>query len=365
MLPAVSAVFMARKSSSAISDDEFEGALAEPARRSRLVEDSPLDARLMDLDDEAESSPFLRGQKRVPVKRGPLPLPRSTAGRLKLAFIAVVALAGIVAIAVTLQQYAVHSWRFRLDSSDNITISGTSNVSRAQVMDIMASDLDRNVFFVPLELRKQQLEQIPWVQSASVMRLLPDRLKVAITERTPIAFVQLDSQIELIDANGVIMDLPARQASKYSFPVVVGMTDADPLSTRAARMKIYARLIKDLDADGAHYSANISDIDVTDPDDVRATVTDPQGAVLVHLGSANFQERFKLYVSHVQDWRTQFKKLESVDLRYDHQVIVNPESAGVQAHNADPGPVNAAPETSVTDKQQPKKGPAVKHKRHK
>jgi hypothetical protein len=33
-------------------------------------------------------------------------------------------------------------------------------------------------------------------------------------------------------------------------------------------------------------------------------------------------------VSHVQEWRQQFQKLESVNLRYDNQVIVNPDMEG-------------------------------------
>ena len=110
--------------------------------------------------------------------------------------------------------------------------------------------------------------------------------------------------------------------------MIVGISDNDPLSIRAARMKIYTRFMQELDSGGAHYSADISDVDLSDPDDVRATVTDPHGAVLVHLGSSNFLEHFKVYVAHVQEWRAQFQKLESVDLRYDHQVIVNPDSAG-------------------------------------
>ena len=65
---------------------------------------------------------------------------------------------------------------------------------------------------------------------------------------------------------------------------------------------------------GTQYSRDLSDVDLSDPDDVKATVPDPQGAVLVHLGSSNFLERFKVYVSHVQEWRTQFHPLKSVDL---------------------------------------------------
>jgi hypothetical protein len=31
-------------------------------------------------------------------------------------------------------------------------------------------------------------------------------------------------------------------------------------------------------------------------------------------------------VTHVAEWRQQFQKLDSVDLRYDRQIIVNPDS---------------------------------------
>ncbi len=350
---------MARKGSSATQEEELEARVSDAALRSRSFDESPLDARMLDLDGESDS-PFLRGQKRVSVRRGPLP--RKAMGRLKIALILLLILGSVALIWITLHQYATHSWRFRVDSSDNIQVSGNSNVSRSQLMEVMASDLNRNVFFVPLDIRKQQLEQIPWVQSAAVMRLLPDRLNIVVKERTPVAFVEVNSHIELIDANGVIMDLPAGQLTKYSFPVVVGMADTEPVSTRAARMKIYSHLMKDLDSEGAQYSRDLSDVDLSDPDDVKATVTDGNGAVLVHLGSSNFLERFKIYVAHVQEWRAQFQRLESVDLRYEHQVIVNPDSASGNAK----GNVARGNGASNIDAPAPpaavQKKPAVKHK---
>jgi cell division protein FtsQ len=339
---------MARKSLTTTPEEELEAAATESSVRKRSYDESPLDARMLDLEDEAES-PFLRGQKRVPVRRGALP--RKAASRLKIALILVALLGGIGLAWFSLHQYATRSWRFRIDSSDNISVSGTRNVSRSQALEVMASDIDRNIFFVPLDLRKKQLEQIPWVQSASVMRLLPNRLNVVINERTPVAFVEINSHIQLIDANGIIMEPPADSQISYSFPVIVGMTDAEPLSTRAARMKIYSQLMKELDVGGAHYSRDLSDVDLSDPDDVKATVTDPHGAVLVHLGASNFLERFKIYVAHVQEWRTQFQKLQSVDLRYEHQVIVNPDAVPATSSQsnaaaeakADAGPNNVAP----------------------
>jgi hypothetical protein len=35
-----------------------------------------------------------------------------------------------------------------------------------------------------------------------------------------------------------------------------------------------------------------------------------------------------VYVGHVREWRQQFDKVESVDLRYDRQIIVNPDLNG-------------------------------------
>jgi cell division protein FtsQ len=314
---------MPRNNGPLIPDD---AAISRAAVSGREDPDEPLDSRLLDLDVEEEPA-FLRAQKRVQVRRGPLP--RKAANRLKIALVLAV-MAGVAGgITLTTYRYGAQSWRFRLDSSDQLEIGGISHVSRAQIMDVMGGDIGRNVFFIPLPERKKQLEEIPWVETASVMRLLPNRLRIDIRERTPAAFVQVGSKIALIDGLGIVMDLPAGAARKYSFPVIVGISAAEPLSTRAARMKIYSQLVRDLDSGGANYSHDLSDVDLSDPEDVKVTVADPNGAVLVHLGSADYLERFKLYVAHIQEWRQQFQKVRSVDLRYDRQVIVNPDEASV------------------------------------
>ncbi len=280
------------------------------------------DARLVDLDVE-EESPFLRGQKRVSARRGPLP--KKAVSWLKRSAIAAVLLA-IVGISVgAVHRYGERSWRFRIESSDDLEISGTHNVPHAQVMEVLGGDIGRNIFFVPLAERKAQLERIPWVESASVMRFVPNRLVVEIHERTPIAFARVGSRISLIDAGGTLMELPGSGKQKYSFPVILGMNPGEPLSTRAARMKIYNELVRQLDSEGGHYSEDLSEVDLSDQEDVKVLANDPAGAVLVHLGSSDFLSRYKIYVTHLQAWRQQFDKLESVDLRYEHQIIVNPD----------------------------------------
>jgi cell division protein FtsQ len=125
------------------------------------------------------------------------------------------------------------------------------------------------------------------------------------------------------------MELTPGGKRKYSFPVIAGMNSGEPLSTRAARMKSYNALVRDLDSGGARYSQELSEVDISDTEDVKVLAADANGDVLVHLGSGSYLQRYKTYVTHVQQWRQQFDKLESVDLRYDGQIIVNPNLEGM------------------------------------
>src|SRR5579864_739917 len=79
------------------------------------------DARLVDLDVN-EESPFLRAQKRVPARRGSLP--KKTAHRLLWGFVAATVLCVSALGAGALYHYGERSWRFRIESSDNIEVSG-------------------------------------------------------------------------------------------------------------------------------------------------------------------------------------------------------------------------------------------------
>jgi cell division protein FtsQ len=134
----------------------------------------------------------------------------------------------------------------------------------------------------------------------------------------------------------MLMELPGKK--KYSFPVMLGMNPGEPLSTRTARMKIYNDVVSQLDSSGAHYSQELSEVDLSDPEDVKVLANNSGGEVLVHLGSSNYLDRYKVYVTHVQTWRQQFDKLESVDLRYDRQIIVNPDLQGT----VKPAPLTAS-----------------------
>jgi cell division protein FtsQ len=333
---------MAPKSGPSILQEELYPSGTERARVDFAREEIG-NARLVDLDMDGES-PFLRAQKRVSARRSSLP--QKTANRLLWGCAAAAALCAVGLVATWLYHYGEHSWRFRIESSDNIEITGIENVTKTQITEVMGAAIGRNIFFIPLAQQQAQLEQIPWVESASVMRFVPNRLAVQIHERTPVAFARVGQHIFLIDGGGTLMELSTKH--KYSFPVILGMNPGEPISTRAPRMKAYTAMLRQLDSGGAHYSQDLSEVDLSDLEDVKVRVNDSAGDVLVHLGSSDFLQRYQTFVSHARAWRQQFQKLESVDLRYDNQIIVNPDMERPSPVMPKTGPLRAAAAKKTT-----------------
>src|ERR1700678_4170653 len=81
-------------------------------------------------------------------------------------------------------------------------------------------------------------------------------------------------------------------------------------------------MMAELDADGKHNSEQISEIDLTDPEDARVLMPEQGADILAHLGEDHFLERFERYQAHIAEWRQQYPHLAGVDLRYDNQVVL-------------------------------------------
>ncbi|MHB1020804.1 MAG: cell division protein FtsQ/DivIB [Acidobacteriaceae bacterium] len=294
---------------------------------SRRVVRPNLDASVVefpvdDLSEESENKEFLRSSRRVPVRRSLIPQTRF--GRIAMALGVVLTLGLLGGGAWAVRNFLLHDPRFLIASSDAIQIQGNSNVTRPELLNIFGTDIGRNIFYVPLAERRAELEQLPWVEHATVMRLLPNRLRILVVERTPVAFVRQGSQIGLVDANGVLLNMPAAAMgnAQYSFPVVVGISSNDSLSSRAARMKIYQNFLASLDSSGEKISSQLSEIDLSDPEDVKALIPEQGVDILVHFGDEKYLGRYRNFVAHLAQWRQQYPRLASVDMRYDGQAVL-------------------------------------------
>ena len=303
-----------------------------------------------------EEAPSPRSRRRVATSRSARrkSLLASKWGRIGLA-LALLAILGVLTSAFLLVRgFFLHDARFRIDGASSIQILGNSRISHADLLNVFGPDLGHDIFTVPLATRRAELQQLPWVQSAIVMRLLPNQLRVSIVERVPAAFVREGNSISLVDASGVILSMPPSMlaARHYSFPVVVGVNTNEPPETRADRMQLYEKFVTELDSTATvtapgknapthpafdtapKVSQQLSEVDVSDPEDVRALMPSAGTDILVHFGDQDFANRYRIYQQHLPQWRLQYPHLAAVDLRYDRQTVLqmskvqDPSSAG-------------------------------------
>ena len=281
-------------------------------------------------DDEPR---YLRRQKPVEIRR------KKFSGRgwpffrrvLVFTFVA----AAVFTAAVYGTKFLLYSPMVQLVKPDQIELNGNHVVSREAVVQQFLHDRNRSVLRVPLEARRSQLEQIPWVESASVQRILPNRVRVELTERTPIAFARNGNELALIDAHGVILDRP--RGEDLHFPVVTGVSEDLAREQREKRMQNYQEFLKDIDLVRGGSSQNVSEVDLSNPKDLRVVMTglasavDSQ-AVTIHFGSSDFTGKYKMLVDNFSQWQANAGHVQSIDLQYSRQVVVNPDgNAGTPA----------------------------------
>jgi len=237
-------------------------------------------------------------------------------------------------VAVYAVRYALYSPQMLLLKPDQIEVSGNHIVPREEIQKLFVHDRNRSVLRIPLDTRRSQIQELAWVEEASVQRILPNRLRIEITERTPIAFLRNGSELVLVDAHGVLLDRPEGEDSR--FPIVTGLSESMPREEREKRMQTYQEFLKDIELVRPGSSDRVSELDLGNPRDLHAVLTglgagDAAQAVTVHFGQNDFTGKYRLLVENFAQWQANAGRVQSIDLQYSRQVVVNPDTSAPAA----------------------------------
>jgi cell division protein FtsQ len=278
----------------------------------------------------AEEEPrYLRRQKPVEIKRRKFGK-KAWKGYFRVALI-VVLLAAVGCALFATGEFLLTSPALALSTPSQVDLAGNHFVTRASVLEIFSPDRGRSVLRVPLAERRAQIEALPWVERATVRRALPNRIEVEIVERTPIAFLRDGTDLFLIDKQGMILDRPLE--ADFHFPVVTGIAAAMARDDRARRMQLMSDFMDQIRQVRSDAGDSVSEIDLSDATDVQATFAGLQGggatvpgALLVHFGDADFHDKFQVLLNNIGQWEVAAGRVASVDLRFEREVVVNPEN---------------------------------------
>jgi cell division protein FtsQ len=281
----------------------------------------------------AEEEPrYLRRQKPVEIRRKKFSGKTGTYYRRVFVWTLVgVAALGASAFSV---RYLLYSPQMLLEKPDQIEVNGNHTVAREDVQKLFMHDRNRSVLRIPLDTRRAQIEELPWVEDASVQRILPNRIRVFLSERTPIAFFRNGTELTLIDSHGVLLDRP--EGEDFHFPIVTGLSETLPREEREKRMQTYQEFMKDVDLVKPGSSERVSELDLSNPRDLRVVLTGLGGgadehAVAVHFGQGDLTGKYRKLVDNFPQWQANSGTVHSIDLQYSRQVVVNPDTSTTAA----------------------------------
>jgi cell division protein FtsQ len=218
--------------------------------------------------------------------------------------------------ALKIRQYVIHDPEFILsrERTDSLTIEGLRYTSRAKVRRVFSLDFDHSIFSIPLDERRRRLMGIDWVEDASISRIWPDRLLVRLRERAPVAYVSFKSGVVLIDAYGALLDPPP--ASHFAFPLLSGVREAETEDQRRERVRALLRLEQEM----GYLFKDISEVDVSDVDDIRVVTQVDRRAVQLLLGDANYASRYRNFTNHYPEIHRHSPEVKTFDLRLDDRI---------------------------------------------
>lgn len=233
---------------------------------------------------------------------------------------------GVIWGLVALEQFLISDKRFTLVGppepgieSEYFTIYGVTHAAEKQITDVFVRDFGRSIYLCPIAERRRTLLSIDWVQDAAVSRVWPNRLIVRIRERKPVAVAQVPGPegvmvYSLVDAEGVMLD--PRRSAKLALPVLNGISPTEKETSRRDRVKRFLRLQSELGPAMEH----VSEIDVSEPDNLRIVYAIDHRALTLMLGNQKFLERLQSFTDNYNEIRKRLGNAAVLDLRLKDRI---------------------------------------------
>jgi cell division protein FtsQ len=223
---------------------------------------------------------------------------------------------GVVLLPLGVGAWVLTSHRFAL--ADVVVEGGTQRVKPEWVRQALAPYRGANLLRLPLAEAAAVLQKNPWVQSVELQKELPGRLRVALTERRPVALLRSGEGLVYADPDGQpIMQVDSvPEAHKagllevfFSHPVPGGMESALEVAGELGRVR-------------PDWSAALTRIDVLGEEDFRLHTDALPFSLVVTRGEVGPKAR--RLEELLPELERRYPAIDSVDLRFSRRIVVQP-----------------------------------------
>ena len=209
----------------------------------------------------------------------------------------------------------------------HMVVRGQSRLSTGEVLALVEGLRGQNILAVDLDAWQEKLLSSPWVERATIRRVLPSTLEISVHERRPMGIGRLGTAMYLVDPRGVIIDEYGPAYADIDLPIIDGI-GASPRAGGSIvdipRAEFATRVIAALST-RPELAKRVSQIDVSDLHDA-VLILDGDPALL-RLGDSDFVARLQQYIDLAPALHERLAGIDYVDLRFDERLYVRPPKA--------------------------------------
>jgi cell division septal protein FtsQ len=215
--------------------------------------------------------------------------------RLKIGFALLVLVVVLVMMAASVLAYRAFA-RSALFTLHKVEVVGAVRAPQDEIEHLVRQQVMKDgLWLTELESIRKEVMKFQGVHEAEVRRVLPDTLRVTITEREPFALARRrNGAVVWVDRDGLALGERTKFKVNSIPPIISGLPEGNDDKTKEAsreKLKVYEQLMTALDSEGTKLSENVDEIILDDLNDLEIRLLKKR--IRVQLGEANYRSRLE------------------------------------------------------------------------
>ncbi len=203
----------------------------------------------------------------------------------------------------------------------SVIFQGCDNASDKDLYALSGIKPNTSLLSMDAKVVSDKVANHPWVKRAITQKQLPNKLKIKVIEREPVAIVSLDGLYYLGESGVIFKKLEKADGADYI--VVTGIKKSEAFSKKAKnRRKLtqVVKLIELLKSREVFNDKNVSEINLSRDNGITLYTYD--GALSIKVGKSFSSGQFDRLVTILGKLKERDVSAERIDLDYDKRVVV-------------------------------------------
>lgn len=226
----------------------------------------------------------------------------------------------LVALPAGLVIWVLASPRFQL--KEVVVEAGTPRIPMESLRASVAAFEGANLVLLPLDSVEAALRRNPWVDTVEVEKQLPDRLRIEVTERRPVALLVSSGGLVYADEKGRPI-APVSDPERARKAGLVVVTFVHPQLSPSDGVGGALEVAGELGRVQPSWAGALSKIEVLGEQDFRLHTGALRFPLLVTRGQVG--PKVKLLTELLPELDRRYPAIQAVDLRFSRRIVVQPE----------------------------------------